>query len=106
MSKAEAAAPIFAALGDPTRLAILARLSDGSERSISALSSGGGLTRQAVSKHLGVLARVGLVEASRVGRESRFRYRPGGLEQARTYLETVSAQWDEALGRLKRMVEG
>ena len=107
MAVASGAAPaaIFAALGDPTRLAILGRLSDGGDHSISALASGGPLTRQAVTKHLKVLEGAGLVQAARAGRESRYRYRPQAVQAARAYLETVSAQWDEALGRLKRMVE-
>jgi len=99
-------AAIFAALGDPTRLSLLTRLSDGQGRSIALLSSDASMTRQAVTKHLRVLEGVGLVAATRVGRESRYVYRPEPVTQARSYLDTVSAQWDEALGRLKAMVEG
>ena len=98
-------APVFAALGDPTRLALLRTLSDGGRRSISALSAHSELTRQAVTKHLHVLEAAGLVSRERVGRESRFAFQPRPVEQARDYLDQVSAQWDEALGRLKAFVE-
>lgn len=100
-----AAAPIFAALGDPTRLSLLTRLSDGQARSIAALSAGAAMTRQAVTKHLRVLEKVGLVRSDRVGRESRYALRPEPLAAARSYLDEVSAQWDDALGRLKGFVE-
>lgn len=99
------AAPIFAALGDPTRLSLLMRLSDGETRSISTLSADSRLTRQAVTKHLHVLEGAGLVESVKVGRESRFAYRPEPIAQAMSYLDQVSAQWDAALGRLKAFVE-
>jgi DNA-binding transcriptional ArsR family regulator len=99
-------APVFAALGDPTRLSLLMRLSDGERRSIAALSADTALTRQAVTKHLQVLEKAGLVGMSRVGRESRYAYRPEPLAEARAYLDTVSAQWEGALGRLKSLVEG
>jgi DNA-binding transcriptional ArsR family regulator len=99
-------APVFAALGDRTRLSLLTRLSKGDPRSIAALSADTRLTRQAVTKHLQVLARAGLVSSVRVGRESRFAYRPEPVAEARAYLEQVSAQWDAALGRLKSFVEG
>jgi len=98
-------APIFAALGDRTRLSLLSRLSDGEPRSIAALSADTDLTRQAVTKHLHVLQDVGLVSSIRVGRESRFAYRPEPLEAARSYLDEVSMRWDEALARLKSFVE-
>ncbi len=109
MSSAEARAPdpapVFAALGDRTRLSLLMRLSDGSPRSIAKLSADTRLTRQAISKHLQVLEGAGLVSSARVGRESRFAYRPGPVAEARSYLDTVSAQWDDALSRLRVLVE-
>jgi DNA-binding transcriptional ArsR family regulator len=104
--QAQSPAPIFAALGDPTRLSLLTRLSDGQERSIAKLSAGTTLTRQAVTKHLRVLEQAGLVASIRVGRESQFAYRPDRIAEARSYLDTVSAHWDEALGRLRALVEG
>ncbi|MBB4183528.1 ArsR/SmtB family transcription factor [Sinorhizobium terangae] len=96
---------VFAALGDPTRLSLLTKLSDGATRSIAMLSADTKLTRQAVTKHLHVLERAGLVQSIRVGRESQFGYRPGPIAEARSYLDRVSAQWDEALARLKALVE-
>jgi DNA-binding transcriptional ArsR family regulator len=98
-------ADVFAALGDPTRLSLLTRLSDGEPRSISALSADADMTRQAVTKHLKVLEDAGLLSSIRVGRESRFAYRPEPLDAARAYLDRVSAQWDAALGRLRALVE-
>jgi DNA-binding transcriptional ArsR family regulator len=98
-------APIFAALGDRTRLSLLARLADGQPRSIAVLSADTRLTRQAVTKHLQVLARAGLVLSSRVGRESRFGLRPEPIAEARSYLDMVSMRWDEALARLRSVVE-
>lgn len=94
-------APVFAALGDATRLALIWRLRDGKSLSISQLTDGLDLTRQGVSKHLGVLERAGLVTHERIGRESRYVYRPKPVEQARDYLDAVSQQWDAAIDRLK-----
>jgi DNA-binding transcriptional ArsR family regulator len=99
-------ADIFAALGDRTRLSLLQRLSDGQSRSIASLAADTRLTRQAVTKHLQVLQHAGLVGHVRAGRERRFAYRPEPVDQARAYLDAVSAQWDDALGRLKAFVEG
>jgi DNA-binding transcriptional ArsR family regulator len=104
-AKAQSPAPVFAALGDRTRLALLNRLSDGQTRSIAKLSADTRLTRQAVTKHLHVLENAGLVRSVRIGRESRFAYRPEPVAEARSYLESVSAQWDEALARLRAFVE-
>ncbi|MDR3506776.1 MAG: metalloregulator ArsR/SmtB family transcription factor [Caulobacteraceae bacterium] len=99
------AAAVFGALGDPTRLGLLAKLSDGQARSIVALSADGRVTRQAITKHLEVLEQAGLVSRARVGRESRYSFRPEPVAQARAYLDQVSAQWDEALERLRALVE-
>jgi DNA-binding transcriptional ArsR family regulator len=109
MSSAEASvkdpAPVFAALGDRTRLSLLRKLSDGQRRSITALSADSRLTRQAVTKHLRVLEGAGLVTMSRVGRESHFAFRPEPVLAVRSYLDEVSAQWDDALARLQAFVE-
>jgi len=110
MSKADARsvadpAPIFAALGDRTRLSLLMRLSDGRTQSIAHLSADTHLTRQAITKHLHVLEGAGLVSSVRVGRESQFAYRPETIAEARSYLDMVSAQWDDALARLRSFVE-
>lgn len=96
---------IFAALGDETRLLVLARLSDGRPQSISRLTAGTSLTRQAVTKHLQVLANAGVVRNVRSGRENLFELEPRPIEEVRTYLDQVSHQWDDALARLKAQVE-
>lgn len=109
MSAGEAAigpAPIFAALGDPTRLALLSRLSREGPRSIAALAAHARITRQAVTKHLAVLEGVGLVRSRPAGRERTFVAEPETLERARAYLDAVSREWDDALARLKAHVEG
>lgn len=98
-------APIFSALGDETRLALLARLSNGKRRSISELTAGSKLTRQAITKHLRVLETAGIVHAVREGRESLFEFDPRPLEDIAEYLELVSRRWDRALSRLKAFVE-
>lgn len=99
-------APVFAALGDGTRLSLLQKLSDGRTRSIATLSADTCLTRQAITKHLRVLEHAGLVSSSRAGRESRYTFRPEPIAEIRSYLETVSAQWDGALSRLRSLGEG
>jgi DNA-binding transcriptional ArsR family regulator len=96
---------IFAALGDETRLLVLARLTDGRAQSISRLTAGTNLTRQAVTKHLRVLADAGVVRSERSGRESLFALEPRPIEEMRNYLDSVSRQWDGALARLKAHVE-
>ena len=106
MRSAEAAAPVFAALADPTRLALLERLADGAPRPIVALATGSALTRQAVTKHLGVLSGAGLVTRRRAGRETLYALRPERVAQARTWLDEVAGEWEDALGRLKAHVEG
>lgn len=105
MSKAEAAAAVFAALADPTRMALVIRLSDGGARSIATLSLDTRMTRQAVTKHLRVLERVRLVRSERQGRETRFALDPKGLAPAREWIDAVGAQWEAALGRLKGFAE-
>jgi DNA-binding transcriptional ArsR family regulator len=106
MSSAEAAAPLFAALADPTRLALIERLADGAPRPIVALAAGGPLTRQAVTKHLAVLRGAGLVDRRPSGRETHYALRPERLAEARSWLDSIGAQWDDALARLKAHVEG
>ncbi len=98
-------APVFAALGDPTRLALVATLSDGRPRSVTQLAGGTDMTRQAVSKHLRVLENAGLVASLRAGRETRFAFRPEQVAAASAYLDAVGRQWDEALARLRAFVE-
>lgn len=101
---------VFAALGDETRLALIARLSNGRPASISELTDaqatgGTKLTRQAITKHLRVLERARIVRGVRAGRESLFELDPKPMEELREYLDLVSEQWDQALGRLKSFVE-
>lgn len=100
-----ASAPIFAALGDETRLRLVARLVTDGPLSIARLTAGTDVTRQAVTKHLHVLAGAGLVRGTRQGRERRWALEPEQLQEARRYLDLISRQWDEALGRLKMSVE-
>ena len=97
-------APVFAALGDRHRLRLVARLCGGEPLSITQLTSGAGVTRQAITKHLQVLAAAGLVRAFRNGRESLWELRPQQLREARRYLEVISRQWDDALERLNSAV--
>jgi len=96
---------VFAALGDPTRLSLVAKLSRGEVCSISQLTAGTRLTRQAVTKHLRVLEHAGMVRCTRQGRESLFALDTEPLQTAGTYLESVAQQWDRALARLKVFVE-
>lgn len=96
---------MFAALGDPTRLALLSKLSGGQTLSIAGLSAGIPLTRQAITKHLRLLQKAGLVSSARVGRESQFALTPEPLSAMKAYLDSVSRQWDEALSRLQSYVE-
>jgi DNA-binding transcriptional ArsR family regulator len=98
-------ATVSAALGDETRLAVLAKLCNGVPQSISRLAAGTELSRQAVTKHLRVLANAGVVRNTRVGRESLFELEPQPIEEVRDYLDHVSKQWDDALARLKSHVE-
>ena len=98
-------APVFAALGDETRLALVARLSSEGPLSITRLTAGSAVTRQAITKHLNVLATAGLVSDLRRGRERIWELELEEMEAARTYLERVSKRWDEALDRLKQFVE-
>jgi DNA-binding transcriptional ArsR family regulator len=101
----KANASVFAALGDETRLGLLAKLTSGEPQSIVQLTAGTRLTRQAVTKHLRVLEGAGVVRSARVGRESRFVLDPRPLVDAQAYLDDVSRQWDTALARLKALVE-
>lgn len=100
-----ASAPVFAALGDETRLLLIARLAAGTPRSIAALTVGAGVTRQAITKHLHVLGEAGLVRSLRQGRERLWELEPSAVAGARHALDEISSQWDQALARLSRFVE-
>ena len=96
---------LFAALGDATRLSLLRRLSVEGPLSITRLSKGTGVTRQAITKHLATLGSVGLVRHTRRGREQVWELERKRLEKARAYLNQIAAQWDAAAARLKAFVE-
>jgi DNA-binding transcriptional ArsR family regulator len=103
--KVTEAVPVFAALGDETRLSLLGRLSDEGPLSITRLSEGAGVTRQAITRHLYALGDAGLVRSARRGRERVWKLDLKRLEKARRYLDQIAAQWDEAADRLKAFVE-
>ena len=98
-------APRFAALGNTARLALLLRLGDGTSLSITQLTEGSDLTRQAITKHLRILHDAGLVRSTRHGREHLFRVEPESLKDVRDSLDAVSRHWDHALARLRAHVE-
>ena len=100
-----ASAPLFAALGDETRLRLVSRLCEEGPLPIVRLAAGSDVTRQAIAKHLRVLEGAGLVRGARQGRESVWEIEPGGLDEARRYLDLVSKRWDAAIERLRAMVE-
>ena len=100
-----AAIPIFAALGDEQRLAMVRRLSAHGPTSLSDLCHGAGMTRQGVSKHLQVLASAGLVRRTQRGRESIWTLAPARMAAAQRALEAISAEWDASLARLRAYVE-
>lgn len=102
---APSSADLFAALGNETRIRLVRRLSSGGPASIARLAAGSPVSRQAVTKHLEVLARAGLVRGTRRGRERLWQLEPDRVEEARRWLEAISAQWDEALERLRAAVE-
>jgi len=99
------AAPIFAALGDPTRLRLVTQLCQQGPLSIARLTEGSEVTRQAVTKHVRALEEAGLVRESRMGRERVWELRSARLEEVKRYLEAISTQWDGALTRLRALVE-
>src|ERR1700723_1060885 len=98
-------APLFAALGDETRLRLIAVLCVGGAMSITQLTSGTDLTRQAITKHLDVLGAAGLVRDVKVGRQRLWEFEPTQLDEARRSLEAIAQQWDHALAKLKLAVE-
>ncbi len=107
MSKAaeRAAARVFFALGDGTRLTVVQKLGAGGALSATALSDGAKVSRQAIVKHLRVLEGAGLVTPARRGREVLYALEPRRLTEARVFLDGVSAGWDRALERLRLLVE-
>jgi DNA-binding transcriptional ArsR family regulator len=99
------AALVFAALGDETRLALVGRLSSGGPQSIAELTAGSAVTRQAITKHLDVLAGAGLARDARRGRERIWDLETDPLTEAGSFLESISRRWDDALARLRKFVE-
>src|SRR5690242_4203777 len=99
------AAPLFAALGDKTRLRLVSRLCDGGPMSITRLTAGSKVTRQAITKHPRIMEHARLVRSTRRGRESVWQLDPRRLVDARHYLDLISRQWDDALARLRDFVE-
>jgi DNA-binding transcriptional ArsR family regulator len=105
VAKLSEAAPVFAALGETTRLTLVARLCSEGPLSIAQLSEGAGVTRQAVTKHLETLADAGLVHGMRAGRERIWELETKRLEEARRCLDRIADQWDIAIARLQAFVE-
>ena len=99
-------ASVFFALGDKTRLQLIAILCAGGAFSITQLTANTDVTRQAVTKHLQVLADAGLVKDLKIGRERLWQFDPAQMEEARQSLEIIGRQWERALGRLKASLEG
>jgi DNA-binding transcriptional ArsR family regulator len=99
------AAPLFAALGDETRLQIVIRLCEGGPLPIVRLTEGSNVSRQAITKHLRALSDVGLVRSERSGREQIWELQPRRLAEVRKYLDQISEQWDDAITRLRAFVE-
>jgi len=98
-------APVFAALGEATRLTLVAKLCTQGPLSIARLSEGTGVTRQAITKHLHTLAEAGLVHGTRAGRERIWELETKRLEKARRCLDQISDQWDAAITRLQSFIE-
>ena len=104
-SEVRAAAPVFAALGDETRLRLVMKLCHTGRQSITQLSEREPLTRQAVTKHLRVLSGAGLVRVRKEGREQVWEMTPGKMKQVRRWLKAIEREWDQRLDRLKALVE-
>jgi DNA-binding transcriptional ArsR family regulator len=102
---AATSAPVFAALGDPVRLRLVAALCAGGALSIAQLTAGTSITRQGVTKHLTVLAEAGLVHDVKSGRERLWQLETAPIDEARRSLDRIAQQWESALGRLKLAVE-
>jgi DNA-binding transcriptional ArsR family regulator len=100
-----ALAPVFAALGDETRLRIVARLCKEGPLSITRLTENADISRQGITKHLHALSNAGLVKSERAGRERIWRLETKRLEDAHAYLNQISQQWDDAIARLRAFVE-
>ncbi|MFZ6873166.1 ArsR/SmtB family transcription factor [Undibacterium sp. Di27W] len=98
-------ANVFAALGDPVRLKLVAALCVGGAFSIAQLTANTDISRQGVTKHLQVLAQAGVVRDIKLGRERLWQLEPGQIAEARRTLDIIGQQWEVALGSLKAFVE-
>jgi DNA-binding transcriptional ArsR family regulator len=105
VQSSEALANIFAALGDPTRLKLVAVLCAGGAFSIAQLTANTDISRQGVTKHLQVLADAGVVRDLKLGRERLWQLEPGQIDEAKRTLEVIGREWEVALGKLKAFVE-
>lgn len=105
LRSSEALASVFAALGDPTRLKLVAVLCAGGAFSIAQLTANTEISRQGVTKHLQVLADAGVVRGVKLGRERLWQLEPGQIEEAKRTLEVIGRQWEVALGKLKAFAE-
>jgi DNA-binding transcriptional ArsR family regulator len=105
VDSSDALAHVFAALGDPTRLKLVAMLCAGGAFSIAQLTADTEISRQGVTKHLQVLAEAGVVRDVKLGRQRLWQLEPGRIDEARQTLEAIGRQWDMALGRLKAFAE-
>jgi DNA-binding transcriptional ArsR family regulator len=97
---------VFDALGDATRRDVFSTVASSGPLTATQLAAGLPVTRQAVAKHLGVLADAGLVTAARAGRERRYEAVPGALDDARAWMDDVGRQWDRRLAALRRIAAG
>jgi DNA-binding transcriptional ArsR family regulator len=105
VARLEKSAPVFAALGDPQRMVLVSRLARKGPLSVTRLTEGTAITRQAVTKHLRVLEAAGLTRSEKSGRETVWALDHRPLARARDHLELIARQWDEAIERLRAFVE-
>ena len=105
VSRLASSAPVFAALGDPQRMILVARLSREGPLSVTHLTEATTITRQAVTKHLRVLEAAGLARSARSGRQTLWALNRRPLAKARDHLDLIACQWDEAIERLRVFVE-
>ncbi len=97
--------PVFHAVGEPTRRALLERLRESEALTLSELAAPMAISRQAVTKHLAVLEAAGLVEIEWRGREKLHRLNPQPLAAVDAWLAPYAAAWDRRLERLRRHLE-
>ncbi len=98
-------APLFAALGDKTRLTIVARLCNEGPLSVVRLCEGSAISRQAISKHLGALSKAGFVRSELSGRERIYSLERKRIAEVQRHLDRISQQWDAAIERLRAFTE-